>query len=403
MKNQFEYLKKDFPILHRELNDYPLCYVDNAATTQMPQQVLDAINKYYTTHHATVHRSSHTLGEEATAAYEAVREKVAQFIGAHDQSEIVFTSGTTAGINCIASRWGADKYDEILVTALEHHSNLLPWQRLAKKTGATLRFIPVKSDGTLDLNQEGLFTPHTKIIAVTGSSNAIGTQVDLRSIIDKAHAVGARVVVDAAQMVAHQKINVAELGADALVFSGHKMFGPTGVGVLYIRKEHLQYGSPCLVGGGMVHTAQIHKSTYLPAPLGLEAGTPPTAQVIGLGAAIDYLEQHIDFEQLKEHEASLCRELINRLSHLPSVKILGPIEQLKESGHLVSFTVDGVHAHDVAAHLDAYGICARAGHHCAQPLARALGYEASTRISFSVYNTLADVDRILAAISELTS
>jgi len=405
MQNPFAHLISDFPILQRTLHGKPLCYVDNAATTQMPQQVLDAMHAYHTTHHANVHRSSHTLGEEATTAYEAVREKVARFIDAQDPSEITFTSGTTASINCVATGWGTrniQRGDEILVTQLEHHSNLLPWQQLAERTGATLRWLPVTHEGALDtsrLNQ--LLTAQTKLIAVTGTSNAVGVHTDLHTIIDAAHAVGAKVLVDAAQMVAHQKINVAELGADFVVFSGHKMFGPTGVGVLYIKKELHDQVLPCSFGGGIVREATMDSASFLPAPHGLEAGTPPTAQVIGLGAAIDYIEQHLDFDTLTHYEASLCARLINGINAIAGVTILGPVEQLKQAGHLVSFVVDGVHAHDVAAHLDRKGICARAGHHCAQPLAQALGYAASTRISFAAYNTPADADRVIEAISAL--
>jgi len=364
------------------------------------------MHAYHTTHHATVHRSSHTLGEDATAAYEAVRTKVAHFIGARDSSEIIFTSSTTAGINCIASGWGTQQIkrgDEILVTQLEHHANLLPWQQLATRTSATLGWIPVKADGTLDMSTiDRLLTKRTKLVAITGCSNAIGTQPDLQTIIAKAHAVGAHVLVDAAQMVAHKKLHVADLGADFIVFSGHKIFGPTGVGVLYIRKELHNTIAPCLFGGGMVHEVAMDKATFLPTPQGLEAGTPPTAQVIGLGAAIDYVEKHINFDLLKEHEASLCAQLIDALATIPTVRILGPIEQLKKSGHLVSFVIDGIHAHDVAAYLDAEGICARAGHHCVQPLAKALGYDASTRISLSCYNTHDEVNRIIALIKKIS-
>jgi len=405
MENPFQHLQKDFPILQRTLHGRPLCYVDNAATTQMPQHVLDAMHEYQTTYHANIHRSSHTLGEDATAAYEEVRKKVAHFIGAQDSSEIIFTSGTTAGINYISSSWGNSHIksgDEILITQLEHHANILPWQQLAKRTCATLRYLPVTPDGTLDIGQlHQLLTTKTKLLAITGSSNATGTQTDLRTIIDAAHTVGTKVLVDAAQMVAHQKIDVTELDADFVVFSGHKMFGPTGVGVLYIKKELHDQVTPCLFGGGMVHEASMEHATFLPIPHGLEAGTPPTAQVIGLGAAIDYIEQHVAFNTLKQYEASLCARLIDGLTKLPTVTVLGPIEQLKQSGHLVSFVVDDMHAHDVAAYLDRQGICARAGHHCAQPLAKALGYAASTRVSFAAYNSPADADRVIETITKI--
>ncbi len=394
-------LIKEFPFLTRH---HQLVYFDNAATTHKPQMVLDAINSFYVNYNANIYRGIYSSAETATQLYEDARTIVASFIGAQ-REEIIFTAGTTAGINFVAQTWGSSHIkagDEILITQLEHHANILPWQRVAQITGARLVWYPVQSDGTLDMNLlPQLVTPKTKLIAVTAISNAIGTHVDIQQFAHAARSVGAKLLVDAAQLVAHRPMDVQRLGADFLVFSGHKLFGPTGVGVLYINKELHDQVSPYQVGGGMVFEVLEQHATWLKAPYKFEAGTPPIAQAIGLGAAIKYFITTISWQNLERHEAALCRILIDGLSQNSKIRILGPIEELKNQGHLVSFVVEGVHAHDVAAYLDSHNIAVRAGHHCAQPLARALGYSASVRASFALYNTVQEVDLVLEALEQL--
>ncbi len=405
MQNPFQKLRAHFPILQQTLNGYPLAYLDNASTTHKPKHVLDAMMYFYTTSYANIYRSVHTFAEVATQQYEAARAKVAQFIGANDPGEIIFTRGCTEGINFIASTWGMNTIkagDEIVLTELEHHANLLPWQRVAHKTGAHLKFIPITSEGVLDLeNIDRIITAKTKIVSFIDVSNALGTHNDSATIIKHAKAVGAKVLVDAAQSVPHQKIDVSLLGCDFLTFSGHKMLAPTGVGVLYINKKLHDEIEPYQLGGGIVLEVDWHSAYWKPSPQKFEAGTPPIAQVIGLSAAIDFIIKHIDFVKLRQHEATLCSRLIDGLSQFSNVTILGPINELKRYGHLVSFVIEGVHAHDVSAVLDSKGICVRAGHHCAQPLAKKLGYEASTRASFYVYNTIEEVDRLITVIEEI--
>lgn len=404
MINKFKKLRADFPILAQKVNGNSLVACDNASTTHKPQSVIDALVHFYTTTNANIYRGIHLFAEQATSAYEAARSKVANFIGA-DPAEIVFTRGCTSGINFVAATWGQDNIqagDEIVMTELEHHANLLPWQRIAQKNGAVLRFIPIFPDGSVDLSSlDSIITNKTKMVSVIHVSNAIGTHVDITTIIARAKEVGARVLIDAAQSVPHQKINVAQLGCDFLVFSGHKLLGPTGIGVLYIKKELHEQLPPYEVGGGMVEDVDCTHATWAPAPQKFEAGTPPIAQAIGLGAAIDYLQANINFDDLAAHEAQLCTRLIEGLSSIPGVRILGPIAELKQKGHMVSFLVENTHSHDVAAFLDSRGISVRAGHHCAQPFAKKLGYDASVRVSFYFYNTLEEVDYIIAAIREL--
>ena len=395
-------IKSDMPILDRKINGHPLCYADSAATTLKPRQVIQAISDFYHTSNANIQRGIHTLGEEATTQYEQVRSDVAQFIGARQKSEIVFTHGATEGINTIAHAWGLGHIgpqDTIVTTELEHHANLLPWQWLAQTTGAQLIVVPVMPDGSLDMIAlENAITSRTKLVAVTALSNVIGVRVNLAPIITRAHAVGAKVLVDAAQLVPHYQINVQDMGADFLVFSAHKMLGPTGVGVLYIRHELHDEISPYQRGGGTVFSVGTHTATFLPVPQLLEAGTPPIAQVIGLGAAIRYIKENIDFKKLARHEAALCAELIAGLREHKNIRILGDPDLISREGHMVSFVVDTMHAHDVAALFDSQGICVRAGHHCAQPLATRLGVSSSVRVSFYAYNSRCDVLRILEAI-----
>lgn len=396
-------MKQQFPILTTRMNDQPLVYLDNAATTQKPQSVIDALSNFYSNANANIHRGVYTLSEDATTLYEGVRQQVAQFIGAETQ-EIIFTKGTTEGINFIASTWGrgnVQEGDEVVISALEHHSNLLPWQQLCREKKAALKIIPLTPQGLLDMDEASrLITAKTKIVAVTHVSNAIGTEVDVKALANLAHNADAKILVDAAQSVLHQKVDVKELDCDFLAFSGHKMYGPTGIGVLYIKKELEESIPPYQLGGGMVYEAGYQEATWLKAPQKFEAGTPPIAQAIGLGKAITFLSD-IGFDTISALESSLCRQLIEGLLQLPSVTVLGPIQELKNKGHMASFTVEGVHAHDVAAFVSLYGICVRAGHYCAQPLARELGIDAAVRVSFACYNTPEEVDFFLDVLKKI--
>jgi len=392
--------RKDFPYFKHNPN---MRYLDSAATTHKPIQVIDAISNFYAYDNASVHRGVYTSAEQATVAYEQARHVVAEYIGAHDD-EVIFTSGTTEGINFIAQAWAVAHLksgDEIIITELDHHSNILPWIELERTKGIVLKYIPVLSDGTLDYEAYlGLLNPRTALVACTHTSNALGTQNNLNFIIEHAKAGGARVLVDAAQAAGRQYLKVHELDADFVVFSGHKMCGPTGIGVLYVARRMHEQLRPYQFGGGMVSEVGRHEATWLKPPQRYEAGTPPLAQAIGLAAAIDYLKS-ISFDELHKHEAQLCARLIAGLQALSSIKILGPIDQLKQSGHLVSFVSDKAHAHDIAAYLDRFGICVRAGNHCAQILHKKLGINASVRASFYLYSTLDDVDALLERLSEI--
>jgi cysteine desulfurase / selenocysteine lyase len=397
--------RKDFPILKQKVNGHPLIYFDNAATSQKPQQMIDALSTFYTQYNNNIHRSVHALAEQTTTLYEQARAKVAQFINA-DPEEIIFTKGTTEGINFIANTWAQHKLeakDQIVLSELEHHSNIIPWQQLAEKKGINLAYIPVLQDGMLDYDAlTRIIDRDTKLVSITAVSNALGTHVDLPCIIKAAHAVDARILVDAAQLAPHCRIDVKQLNCDFLVFSGHKMLGPTGIGVLYIKKTLHKQTLPYQYGGGMVYEANYDTATYVAAPHCYEAGTPPIAQAIALGAVIDYLDT-FSFDALHNHEAALCAQLIEGLSAYNRITMLGPIEQLKKKGHLVSFIVKDMHAHDVAAYLSKYGIAVRAGHHCAQPLAKKLGIAASVRVSFYLYNTHEEVEKFLEVIRLLIS
>lgn len=397
-------IRKDFPLLNKKINNKDLIYFDNAATSQKPQEVINAVTHFYESQNSTIHRAVYAFGEQATTLYEQARATVAEFINA-DQHEIVFTKGTTEGINAVAAGWALEhlkQSDEILLTQMEHHANLLPWQQVAKKTGAVLKFIPVLSDGTLDMSSlDQLITKKTKLVSCVHVSNALGTHNDIEAIIAKAHTVGAKVLIDAAQSVAHQKIDVKKIKCDFLVFSGHKMLGPTGIGILYIKKDLHDKMQPYEFGGGMVYEVDYTSASWLKAPHKFEAGTPPIAQAIGLAAAIKYIQKNSNFELLQKHEAKLCSTLIDGLQKNKKITILGPVEQLKTHGHLVSFVVKGMHAHDVATYLSNYGICVRAGHHCAQPLVKLMGIQASVRASFYAYNTLEEVEKFLEVITLL--
>jgi cysteine desulfurase / selenocysteine lyase len=401
MKN----LQADFPILKEKVNGHQLIYFDNAATSQRPRQVVDKIAEFYLKYNSNIHRSVHAFSEQATGMYEEARQKIAEFINARDASEIIFTRGTTEGINFVASTWGRDSIkagDEILVTEMEHHANMVPWQELARRAGAQLKFIPLLPTGMLDMDQlPKLLTSKTKLVSVTHASNVLGTHVNVEMITQEAHRVGARMCIDAAQSIPHQKIDVQSIGCDFMAFSGHKMLGPTGVGVLYIRKELHDEIPPYQFGGSMVFEVDFDKATWQSAPNKFEAGTPAIAQVIGLGAAVDYYNEKIDFTEIAAHGAALTKRAIEGLLAMKKVKILGPIEELKKSGHLVTFVVDGMHSHDVAAYLSNFGLCTRAGHHCAQPLAKKLGVLSSVRASFMFYNTEQEVDAFLAMMRDM--
>lgn len=393
--------RSQFPLLMH----YPqLHYLDNASTTQKPQVVLERLLSFYTYENANTYRGIYELGEVATEQYEQARQTVAHFINAADASEIIFTRGATEGVNFIADAWARRTLkagDEIVLTELEHHANWLPWQRLAHECGLIVRVIPVHADGTLDMSAaQMMITQRTRLIATTWISNAIGTYVPVHTLMSYAKAVGARVLIDAAQAVAHVPLDMQQLKPDFLLFSGHKIGGPTGIGVLYINRALHDVVEPYQVGGGMVLTV-TQPPRWLKAPHKFEAGTPPIAQAIGLGAALTYFKNNVDYDALRTHEATLCAHLIDGLTSYPQIRILGPIEQLQQHGHLVSFVIDGMHAHDVAAYLGLHNICVRAGHHCAQPLARALGYDASVRVSFYLYSTRADVEAVLTGIDTL--
>ncbi len=394
--------KKDFPLLSNREN---FVYFDNASTTQKPYEVIDAITGYYQNYCATVHRGIYSLAEDATTLYENARNTIALHVGA-DPDEIIFTKGATEGINFIAQTWALDHLtagDEILLSQLEHHSNLLPWQRLVEQRGVRLVFIPVLPNGLLDLSQlNNLISERTKLVSIIHVSNAVGTHVDIVSIIKAVQQYGAKVLIDACQSIPHQKINIHELGADFLVFSGHKVLGPTGIGVLYIKKELHKEVKPYQLGGGMVFEASYGAASWLESPQRYEAGTPPIAQAIGLGVAFQYLTK-INFDELQKHEAALCSTLIEGLQALPGFIILGPLEQLKKQGSLVSFYHKTIHAHDVAAYLNKYSICVRSGHYCAQPLASTLGIDASIRASFYLYNSLEEVDYFLSVLKKINS
>lgn len=393
--------KDDFPFFSYHKN---LIFFDNAATSQKPQQVIDAVNDFYTQYNAPIKRGLYDLAEQATELFEHARATIAEYINAHSD-ETIFTSGATEGINFIATAWGQKHLtsgDEIVLTELEHHSNLVPWQQCAQRTGAVIKFIPANSDGSLDLsNLDTIITNKTKLVSFLDVSNAIGTHLAVSTLVKRAREVGAKVLIDACQSVPHQKIDVNNYDCDFLVFSGHKMLGPTGIGILYIKKEMQAEVPPYQFGGGMIFEAGYQETRFLKPPQCYEAGTPPVAQAIGLAAAVEYLNK-VDFNWLKEHEASMCARLIEGLQALPDIHILGPIEQLKKEGHLVSFVHEKHHFHDVAAYLNQEQICVRTGHYCAQPLARKLGIDGSIRVSFYLYNSLDQVDVLVDTLEKLS-
>ncbi len=395
-------LRIDFPILSTIIrDDRRLVYLDNAATTQRPRQVIDAIVETYERHYANVHRGIHWLSDQSTDLFEEAREKVRRFIGAEHAHEVIFTTGTTLAINLVARSWGDANVgtdDEIIVTEMEHHSNLVPWHQLAQRTGCKIKAWPITDDGRLELEElTTLINDRTKIIAVAAVSNVLGTINPIAEIVDIAHAAGVLVLVDAAQSVPHATTDVRQLGVDFLIFSGHKMLGPSGVGVLYGRQELLENMPPFLGGGSMIRRVRIDGFDPADLPARFEAGTPPIVPAIGLGAAIDYLE-NIGMQRILAHEQMLTRRAHEVLESVGGVHTLGPAPEHKSG--IISFTVEGIHAHDVAQILDRSGIAIRAGHHCAMPLHKRLGINASSRASFYFYNTLDEVEQLADALLE---
>ncbi len=393
-------IRKDFPLLSRKVRGKPLTYLDNAATSQKPQAVINKITEFYQQYNANVHRAIYAIGEQATLEYESAREKVARFINAWDTNSVVFTKGTTESINLVAYSWGRHNLgpgDEILITEMEHHSNIIPWQLAARATGATLRYIPIRQNGTLTLDDPGeYFTDKTKLVALIHQSNVFGTINPVREIARLAKDVNALVLVDAAQSVPHSPVDVRALGCDFLAFSGHKMLGPSGVGVLCARPELLAAMEPFMGGGEMINSVTMEESTWNEPPWKFEAGTPNIAQAIGLGAAIDYLET-ISIDAIEEHERALTQYALDTLSAIPEVTIYG--SEVNRGG-LVSFNVENVHPHDLAQILDQKGIAIRAGHHCAQPIMQKLDVPATARASFYLYNTPAEIDVLCDGIME---
>lgn len=393
-------LRQEFPILAQEVNGSPLVYLDNAATTQKPRAVIEAVSRYYAEDNANVHRGIHELSRRATDAYEGARGRIAAFLGAADPAELIFTRGTTEAINLVARAWGDAALkpgDEILLSVMEHHSNLVPWQLAAERTGAVLRFLDIDEEGRLDLSAlDELLGERTRLVALAHASNALGTVNPIPEIADRAHAVGALVLVDGAQSTAHLPVDVATLGCDLFAFSGHKMLGPTGIGGLWGRREVLEAIPPFLGGGDMIREVTLERSTYAPLPSRLEAGTPNIAGVVGLGAAVDFLSG-VGLEAIHEHESGLLAYALERLGEIPDLTVFGP-RSLEERAGVISFTLADVHPHDLATIVDAEGVAIRAGHHCTQPLMRRLGVSATARASFSVYNTRGEVDRLVAAL-----
>ncbi len=408
-----ERIRKDFPILERVLpGGRRLVYLDSGATSHKPRQVLDAERDFYEHHNAAVHRGAHRLAEEATDLYESARARIAAFVGA-DADEVVFTKNTTEGINLVAyamsnaatagpeaARFEVGPGDEVVVTEMEHHGNLVPWQMLCQRTGATLKWFGLTDDGRLDLsNLDELVTPRTKVVALTQQSNVLGTVNPLDLVTARAHEVGALVVVDAAQSVPHQPVDFHALGVDFLAFSGHKMLGPTGIGVLLGRSELLEAMPPFLTGGSMIEVVTMELTTFAPPPQRFEAGVPNIAQAIGLGAAVDYLSA-VGMDAVAAHERDLTEYSLHRLSAIPGVRIIGP-PTAEARGGAVSFVLDDIHPHDVGQVLDELGIAVRVGHHCAWPIVRRYSVPATTRATFYLYNTRAEVDALADGIAEV--
>ncbi len=396
-----EQIRKDFPVLSREVNGKPLVYLDNGASSQVPQSVIDRTSKYLAEEHSNIHRGVHYLSQHATTAYEAAREKVKRFINAAAAKECIFVRGTTEGINLVAYSYGRKfigEGDEIVLSAMEHHSNIVPWQIVAEERGAKIRVIPMNERGELIIEEyEKLLNERTKIVAVAHVSNSLGTVNPIKEMIATAHKFGVPVLVDAAQSVPHFPVDVQDLDADFFVFSGHKMFAPTASGIVYGKREWLDKMPPYQTGGGMIRTVSFEKTTYAPIPEKFEAGTPGIAAGIGLGAAIDYLNA-LDFNAAAEYEHSLLEYATARLSDIPEVRIIGTAAN---KASVLSFTIEGIHPHDIGTILDQQGIAVRAGHHCAQPVMQFFDVPATARASFAFYNTREEVDKLADAIQKV--
>jgi cysteine desulfurase/selenocysteine lyase len=399
-------IRKDFPIFSKVMRgENRLVYLDSGATSQKPFQVLDAERKFYETNNAAVHRGAHLLAEEASIAYEGARQVLADFLNA-ELDEVIFTKSATESINALAysfgnsevdSRFALQPGDRIVVSELEHHANLIPWQQLAKRTGAELAWFPIDSDGRLDQSElDSLINKKTKIVAITHQSNVLGTIVPLEKIVKRAHSVGAVVVLDACQSAPHFAIDVKTLGVDFLAFSGHKALGPTGIGILWGRSEYLNQMEPFLTGGSMIESVTMTEAKWAQSPKRFEAGVPNMAQAVGLAAAIGYLN-NLGMDNVAKHEKELTAYALNKFSELKNVDVIGPKDNV-DRGSVLSFTIDGIHPHDVGQVLDQYGVAVRTGHHCAWPLMKKLGLVGTTRASFYVYNDEADVDALVDAV-----
>jgi cysteine desulfurase/selenocysteine lyase len=403
-----EQVRKDFPILDRRLaGDRPLVYLDSANTSQKPRAVLDALADHYERHNANVARAVHQLGEEATAAYESARTKVAAFVGAPSRDEIVFTKNASEALNLVAntlasglaadSRFRLGPGNDVVITEMEHHSNIVPWQLACQRTGARLRWFGLTDEGRLDVsNIEELVTDRTKIVSIVHQSNILGTVNSVSPIVKRAREVGALIMLDCSQSVPHKPVDVTDLAVDLIAFTGHKMCGPTGIGVLWGRAEVLESLPPFLGGGEMIETVDMTGSTYAPIPHKFEAGTPPIAQAVGLGAAVDYLSA-LGMESVAAHERALTTYALQRLSEIEGVRFIGPRLPISRGG-TVSFTLDGVHPHDVGQLLDEHGVAVRVGHHCARPVCVRYGIPATTRASFYLYTTQAEIDALVDGV-----
>ena len=396
-----EKVRKDFPVLSQTVNGKPLVYLDNSASSQVPQLVIDRGSKYLEEEHSNIHRGVHYLSQNATTAYEAAREKVKRFINAKEAAECIFVRGTTEGVNLVAYSYGKkfiNAGDEIIISQMEHHSNIIPWQIVAEDRGAKIRVIPMNERGELIIDEyENLLNERTKMVAITHVSNSLGTVNPVKEMIATAHKFGVPVMVDAAQSVPHFPVDVQDLDADFFTFSGHKMFAPTGSGIVYGKREWLDKLPPYQTGGGMIRTVSFEKTTYAPIPEKFEAGTPAIAAGIGLGAAIDYINA-IDFEAAAAYEHELLEYATKRMADIPGVLIIGTAEH---KASVLSFTIDGVHPHDIGTILDQQGIAIRAGHHCAQPVMQFFNVPATARASFAFYNTREEIDKLVDAVQKV--
>ncbi|MDO5735542.1 MAG: cysteine desulfurase [Propionibacteriaceae bacterium] len=396
-----EKTRQDFPILGRMSGEYPLVYLDSANTSQKPQAVIDAISEHYSQHNANVARAMHMLGAEATEGFEGARSTIARFIGAARDEEVVFTKNASEALNLAANALGASLKpgDEVVISVMEHHSNIVPWQMVCERTGATLRWFDITDEGRLDLEaaeRDHLINERTRIVSLTSVSNVLGTHNPVTDIARQAHAVGARMVVDASQSVPHAVTDVSTLGADILCFTGHKMCGPTGIGVLWGRYDLLETLPPFLGGGEMIEVVEMSHSTFAPPPYRFEAGTPPIAQAVGLGAAVDYLTG-VGMQNIAAHEARMTQYALDKLTSIDGLVVLGPT-QAEDRGSAISFNLGDVHPHDVMQVLDSRGIAIRGGHHCARPLHRRLGHQSSTRASSYLYTTASEIDALADAL-----